>query len=94
MTLTTVQKGLKTSINIKGKPMVTKQAYELYDWSNMIPALQERGTNLRAWCALYGFSYKTAYGLATGMRPPCSMGPSSIAIAEKAFQEKLIKKAG
>jgi hypothetical protein len=52
--------------------------------------LKGRGSNLRAWCTQHGFSYKTAYGLATGIRPPCDLGPASIAIAEQALAEGLI----
>lgn len=72
--------------------MKTKQPYELYDWSPMIPVLKERNTNLSAWCTDHGISYKTAYGLATGQRPPCDLGPASIAIAELAIAEGLIRK--
>jgi len=73
--------------------METKQPYELYSWGSWIPLLKGRGTNLRAWCALHGFSYKTAYGLATGLRPPCDLGPASVAIAEQALKEGLVKKS-
>ena len=70
--------------------MKTKQPYELYTWVTLIPVLKEHNTNLRAWCNLHRFSYKTAYGLATGLRPPCDLGPASIAIAECAMKEGLI----
>jgi hypothetical protein len=70
--------------------METKQPYEIYSWASMIPTLKAKGGNLRAWCTMHGFAYKTAYGLATGLRPPCDLGPASIAIAEKAVEEELI----
>lgn len=66
------------------------QNYEYYDWTPMIDRLRARGLNLYAWCKQYNFKYKTAYGLATGMRPPCGLGATSRAIAGQALKDGLI----
>jgi len=64
--------------------------YESYDWAPMFERLRARDLSLWAWCKMHQFNYKTVYGLATGMRPPCGLGPTSRAIAAQAEKDGLI----
>jgi hypothetical protein len=67
---------------------------EIYDWSQFIPRLKERGTNMAAWCRNHDFNRKTVSALHCGRYIYfCNYGPIARRIIDQAIKDGLITTA-
>jgi hypothetical protein len=67
---------------------------EIYDWSQFIPRLKERGTNMATWCRDHDFNRKTVSALHCGRYIYfCNYGPKARKIIDQAIKDDLITPA-